>query len=92
MSAFRQQAKFQLHLNFEPCDSRILDMKQRITYLLPEGTRVDAKSIEVGNDSLKFTRASEAAEEWRLTLGWDELTQEVCLSHLMGHARPTNTI
>ncbi|KAK3048896.1 protease B nonderepressible form [Extremus antarcticus] len=48
-------------------------MKQRITYLLPEGHRADAEDIEIDSDSLKYTKAGQAAEEWRITLGWDEL-------------------
>lgn len=56
----------------------IFVMKQRITYLLPEGDRVESSSIKVENDSLHFARAKEAAQEWRLTLGWEELPGEVC--------------
>ncbi|KAK5167330.1 protease B nonderepressible form [Saxophila tyrrhenica] len=52
-------------------------MKQRITYLLPEGHRVNASDILVQDDSLSFADASKAAEEWRLTLGLDELPEEI---------------
>lgn len=52
-------------------------MKQRITYFLPEGNRVDQADIKVEKDSLKFTRAHEAAEELRLTLSLDDLPDEV---------------
>ena len=52
-------------------------MKQRITYFLPEGKRVDPADIHVENDSLNFTKAHEAAEEWRLTLSLDDLPDEV---------------
>ena len=52
-------------------------MKQRITYFLPEGNRVDPADITVENDSLNFTKAHEAAEEWRLTLGLQDLPDEV---------------
>lgn len=52
-------------------------MKQRITYFLPEGNRVDSANIEVKKDSLNFTRAHEAAEEWRLTLSLSDLPDEV---------------
>lgn len=52
-------------------------MKQRITYLLPEGTGIGPADINVGNDSLDFTHAGEAGEEWRLTLGLNDLPEEV---------------
>lgn len=59
-------------------------MKQRITYFLPEGKRVDSKDIDVGKDTLNFARAHEAAEEWRLTLSLNELPDEVrCSSRLV---------
>lgn len=53
-------------------------MKQRITYLLPQGTGLSASDIEVENESLKFTKASPAVEEWKFTLGMGELPEEVC--------------
>jgi hypothetical protein len=52
-------------------------MKQRITYFLPEGNRVDRTDIEVKKDGLNLTRAHEAAEEWRLTLSLNDLPDEV---------------
>lgn len=58
----------------------VVAMKQRITFLLPENHRADKSAIHVRNDSLTFTHTSDAAEEWRLTLGWSELPIEVSLS------------
>ncbi len=52
-------------------------MKQRITYVLPEHDRVDASNIHVEKDSLTFDRAAEATKEWRFTIGWNELPNEV---------------
>ena len=52
-------------------------MRQRITYILPEGSNVHRADLKVSNDSLNFTKAGEAAEEWRLTLGLDDLPEEV---------------
>ena len=57
--------------------TKLDDMKQRITYFLPEGKRVDPADIRVENDSLNFTKTHEAAEEWRLTLSLDDLPDEV---------------
>ena len=52
-------------------------MKQRITYFLAQGNRVDSTDINVKNDSVNFTKAHEAAEEWRLTLSLNDLPDEV---------------
>lgn len=52
-------------------------MKQRITYILPEGAGISAAHIDVKPDSLRFSKASEALQEWRFTLGPDELPVEV---------------
>jgi hypothetical protein len=60
-------------------------MKQRITYFLPEGNRVDSADIEVKDDSLNFTKAREAAEEWRLTLGLQDLPDEVGICLVIQH-------
>jgi hypothetical protein len=54
-------------------------MKQRITYLLPKGNRVEAEDISTSSDSLTFSKADQAAEEWRMTLGWHELPLEVSM-------------
>ena len=53
------------------------NMKQRITYILPDGSNVHRADLKVSNNSLYFTKADEAAEEWRLTLGLDDLPEEV---------------
>ena len=52
-------------------------MKQRVTYLLPESHGVDYADIKVGANGLDFLRADKAAEEWRLTLGLNDLPDEV---------------
>ena len=54
-------------------------MKQRITYMLPEGTGIDPADISVGSSNLSYTKAAQAAEEWRVTLDLDELPDEVCI-------------
>jgi hypothetical protein len=60
-------------------------MKQRITYFLPEGNRVDPADIQVEHDSLNFTKAHEAAEEWRLTIGLPDLPDEVGICLVVQH-------
>ena len=52
-------------------------MKQRITYVLSEGTGVDPKSVKVGQDSLNFTNIASASLEQRITVGLSELPEEV---------------
>lgn len=61
-------------------------MKQRITYFLPEGKRVDPEDVHVGSDTLNFTKAHEAAEEWRLTLSLHDLPDEVRYGNTYAHA------
>lgn len=60
-------------------------MKQRITYLLPQGSGISSTDIEVGEDHLKFSRAHEAHEEWRLTLALHELSEEVVTPDNLSH-------
>ena len=48
-------------------------MRQRITYLLPQGTGVNPADIDVGKDHLTFAKASDAAIERRITVGLSEL-------------------
>ncbi|KAI5364814.1 Putative glycosylphosphatidylinositol-mannosyltransferase I, PIG-X/PBN1 [Septoria linicola] len=48
-------------------------MRQRITYILPEGTGVDPADINTGKDHLTFAKANNAAVERRITLGLIEL-------------------
>lgn len=55
-------------------------MKQRITYIQPEGTFIDRNSIHVNPDSVVYTNAGSAALEKRLTLGLDDLPPEVPLT------------
>lgn len=52
-------------------------MRQRITYLLPEGIGIDPSDIEVGEFDLTFAKTHSTAEERRITLGLSELPQEV---------------
>lgn len=54
-------------------------MKQRLTYFLPEGSGIDPSDIKISEDSLNFTKAAQASEEWRLTRGPGELPEEVGL-------------
>lgn len=54
-------------------------MKQRITYLTKTPGGVDPASLRVGKDSLTIP-GLEAAKEWRITLGVQDLPQEVPLS------------
>ena len=52
-------------------------MKQRITYLLPEGSVIDPDDIRVKNDTISFANAKDAAVEKRVTVGLSELPDEV---------------
>lgn len=58
-------------------DSKLSTMKQRHTYLLPEVSGVDPEDIYLSDSTLQFAKAGQAAEEWRLTLGWEFLPDEV---------------
>lgn len=53
-------------------------MKQRVTYLLPEGNSADTSDIKVSSHGLTYAKADQASKEWRLTIGLHELPQEVC--------------
>ncbi|KAK5133150.1 hypothetical protein LTR08_008085 [Meristemomyces frigidus] len=55
-------------------------MKQRITYLLPKGTELDAASITVSETSLTYANAKAAAVEKRVTAGLSELPAEIVAS------------
>lgn len=57
-------------------------MRQRITYILPEGTGVDPADIKAGKDHLTFAKANNAAVERRITLGLTELPHLVSLVHV----------
>ena len=52
-------------------------MKQRITFIQPEGTGIDPNGIHVNPDTLVFSNARSAALEKRLTLGLEDLPAEV---------------
>ena len=52
-------------------------MKQRVTYLQPEGTGIDRNIVHVNPDSLVFTNSKNAALEKRVTAGLSELPTEV---------------
>jgi len=52
-------------------------MKQRITFIQPEGTGIDPNGIHVNPDTVIFSNARSAALEKRLTLGLEDLPAEV---------------
>jgi hypothetical protein len=52
-------------------------MKQRITFVQPEGTGIDPNGIHVNPDTVIFSNARSAALEKRLTLGLEDLPVEV---------------
>ncbi|KAK3664280.1 protease B nonderepressible form [Elasticomyces elasticus] len=57
------------------------EMKQRITYLLPEGTDYDPANIHIGPDSVNITNTAEPpAIEKRVTAGLSELPAETWLA------------
>ena len=53
-------------------------MKQRVTYLLPEGNAVNPNDITIGSRGLTYSNIDQASAEWRLNLGLSELPEEVC--------------
>lgn len=52
-------------------------MKQRVTYLLPEGSNIAPDEIKIEKDALIYTNAKDAALEKRVTVGLSELPDEV---------------
>lgn len=66
-------------LRFDFFETTCSDMRQRITYLLPEGTGIDPADIQVTKDELKYSKIDQAAEERRITLGLNELPEDVGL-------------
>lgn len=56
-------------------------MKQRITYLLPEGTKINPEDIHITTNALTYADAKNAALEKRLTAGLSELPSEVHCIH-----------
>ena len=54
-------------------------LKQRITYVQPDGRGIDVEDILIKNDGLSFNNAPAAALEKRLTIGLTELPREVGL-------------
>ena len=52
-------------------------LKHRVTYFLPQGIGADPEDIVLIDKSLKYKKASQAAEEWRLTLAFQDLPQGV---------------
>lgn len=54
-------------------------MKQRTTFLLPQGDDINPKDIKVGSDHLNFTKAHRADVENRITLSLNELPDDVGL-------------
>jgi hypothetical protein len=64
-------------------------MKQRITFIQPEGTGIDPSGVHVNPDTLVFSNARNAALEKRLTLGLEDLPAEVGI--IAGYSRKTTT-
>jgi len=56
-------------------------MKQRITYIAPAGNNLAPSDIVITDEGVDFAQAHESTEEWRLTLGLDELPDEVSERH-----------
>ncbi|RMZ04852.1 hypothetical protein D0862_05171 [Hortaea werneckii] len=52
-------------------------MKQRITYLLPEGTKINPEDIHITKNALTYADAKNAALEKRLTASLSELPSEL---------------
>ena len=57
-------------------------MKQRITFIQPEGTGIDPNGIHVNPDTVVFSNARSAALEKRLTLGLEDLPAEVGITYI----------
>jgi hypothetical protein len=57
-------------------------MKQRVTFIKPEGTGIDPSGIHVNPDTVVFNNARTAALEKRLTLGLEDLPAEVGIFHI----------
>jgi hypothetical protein len=58
-------------------------MKQRVTFIKPEGTGIDPNGIHVNPDTVVFNNARTAALEKRLTLGLEDLPAEVGIFHIV---------
>jgi hypothetical protein len=58
-------------------------MKQRVTFIKPEGTGIDPNGIHVNPDTVVFNNARTAALEKRLTLGLEDLPAEVDIFHIV---------
>ncbi|KXT04867.1 hypothetical protein AC578_3424 [Pseudocercospora eumusae] len=54
-----------------------ITMRQRLTYLLPNGSGVNPSDIHVGKDHLSFADAAKASVETRITIGLSELPKEL---------------
>lgn len=52
-------------------------MKSRITFVRPQDTGLEAENIEISSNAVQI-RSLEGAREERLTVGLQELPQEVC--------------
>lgn len=53
-------------------------MKQRVTFIQPEGTGIDPNGIYVNPDTVVFSNARSAALQKQLTLALEDLPAEVC--------------
>lgn len=54
-------------------------MKQRVTFIQPEGTGIDPNGIYVNPDTVVFSNARSAALQKQLTLALEDLPAEVCI-------------
>jgi hypothetical protein len=60
-----------------------ITMKQRVTFIKPEGTGIDPNGIHVNPDTVVFNNARTAALEKRLTLGLEDLPAEVGICNII---------
>lgn len=56
-------------------------MKERITYIVrdPVNNEFDPSTLAISNSSLAFTKGIDAAKEWQVTVGLEELRERVCI-------------
>lgn len=54
-------------------------MKERITYIVrdPINNEFDPSTLKISDSSLEFTKGVDAAKEWQVTVGLDELGEKL---------------
>lgn len=54
-------------------------MKERITYIIrdPKNNEFDPETIKISDNGLGFTKGVDAAREWSVTVGLDELGERI---------------